>query len=110
MTGNCNVVAPVLSDFTVHLGESFRVKLDSHELVLELTEATRRCPPDWAPAPDRREPFSLLFFDPLGSPSGYLPQATYQFEHETLGITEWFIVPIGPRHDGAGMQYEVIFT
>ena len=48
----------------------------------------------------------LHFSGPINP--GYLPQHTYQFQHETMGVFDLFIVPIGPQENR--MRYEAIFT
>jgi hypothetical protein len=55
--------------------------------------------------PARVQPFSVVFRGPVSHP---LPQRSYMFEHETLGIFEMFIVPIEP--DEHGPRYEAIFN
>jgi hypothetical protein len=61
----------------------------------------------WRPdeAAEHRKPFSLLF---LGPPSFVLPQATYRFEHETIGAFDLFIVPVG--RTAQGVSYEAVFS
>ncbi len=51
------------------------------------------------------ERFSAIFRGPL---EYFLPQRTYQFEHESLGSSEIFIVPV--KQDSAGFYYEAIFN
>src|SRR5690348_14786239 len=106
---------PVLEDFTHdtfagHVGETFRVRLGSDAVAaLVLIEAT-----DLTAGPDaagragavpRGESFSLLFRGPSDRP---LPQATYSFEHATIGPFELFIVPVAA--DADGIQYEAVFN
>jgi hypothetical protein len=95
----------VLEDFTVttfaeRVGETFRVGDGAEAVEMELLEANE--------APGRSEavrvPFSIVFRGPV---EPVLPQRTYRFEHDALGVFELFIVPIGP--DESGMQYEAVF-
>ena len=58
----------------------------------------RMAAPQW-------ERFSLLFRGPR---SHFLPQATYEFAHPTLGSFPMFIVPIGA--DDLGFRYEAAFN
>jgi hypothetical protein len=37
-----------------------------------------------------------------------LPQATYRFEHETIGAFDLFIVPVG--RTAQGVSYEAVFS
>ena len=53
----------------------------------------------------REQPFSLLFRGPLRP---LLPQQITTLEHDTLGVLEIFIVPVGP--DEYGQRYEAIFN
>jgi len=52
-----------------------------------------------------RPPFSLLFHGPA---EPFLPQATYRFEHGSLGVLGIFIVPLG--RDEHGTTYEAFFA
>lgn len=52
-----------------------------------------------------RPPFSLLFHGPA---EPFLPQASYRFEHPSLGVMGIFVVPLG--HDEHGTTYEAIFA
>jgi hypothetical protein len=52
-----------------------------------------------------RPGFSLLFHGPADP---LLPQATYRFEHPSLGAMEVFIVPLG--RDEHGATYEATFA
>jgi hypothetical protein len=51
-----------------------------------------------------------VFKDAAGSVRSHLPQSTYRFEHDTLGVLDLFVVPIGPPADGDGMLYEAVFS
>lgn len=87
--------APVVGDaFTVGGEEGAKIEL-------LLVEATHKDAGPHAPRP----PFSLLFHGP---PDPLLSQATYRFEHGSLGVMEIFIVPLGC--DEHGSVYEAFFA
>lgn len=54
---------------------------------------------------ERQEYFSLFFH---GAPEFVLPQKIYALRHETLGVGELFLVPVG-RTD-QGVEYEAAFN
>lgn len=90
-----------LSDFSAHLGEPFRLQLDSRPgLELVLAEAT-----PLGTSLVTRQAFSLVF---RGSRELYLPQQIYGLEHPVLGGLEIFLVPLGP--DAEGSRFEAVFT
>jgi hypothetical protein len=93
-----------LEIFSPAVGETFTVGGEGGAKVdLILVEATAL---GTAPAPNApRTPFSLLFHGP-GEP--FLPQATYRFEHPSLGAMGIFIVPLGS--DEHGTAYEASFA
>ena len=84
-------------------GEAFTIQFADAKLELTLAEVTRP-PEDWGRS-DRREPFSLMFHGPI---EHVLPQRVWPLDHEELGRTELFLVPMEPE-DGA-MRYEAVFT
>ena len=91
-----------LDTFTPAVGETFTVGGDDGTKVeLLLVEATPQDAGPHAPRP----PFSLLFQGPADP---FMPQATYRFEHGSLGVMEIFIVPLG--HDEHGATYEAFFA
>ena len=95
------------ADFAACLGDTFRVQLDSNDVLdVELIEATVK-PVGGEPASGgaKREPFSLVF---RGPKDRHLPQKIYQLDHDRLGQLHIFLVPIGP--DESGMCFEAIFT
>ena len=51
------------------------------------------------------ERFSLFLRGPA---EPFLPQNTYEFEHEAMGTHELFIVPVA--RDPQGFRYEVVFN
>lgn len=88
--------------FTPVVGETFTVGGEGGAKVdLLLVEATATDADPNAPRP----PFSLLFQGPA---EPFLPQATYRFEHASLGALGIFIVPLG--HDEHGTTYEALFA
>jgi hypothetical protein len=91
-----------LETFSPTVGETFTVGGEGGAKVeLLLVEAT---PSDAGPhAP--RPAFSLLFQGPADP---LLGQATYRFEHGSLGAMEIFIVPLG--RDEHGTTYEAFFA
>jgi hypothetical protein len=91
-----------LDTFSPAVGETFTVGGDEGAKVeLLLVEATPKDAGPHAPRP----PFSLLFQGPADP---FLPQATYRFEHGSLGTMEIFVVPLG--HDEHGATYEALFA
>ena len=89
------------------LNQSFRVHISADQIVdVTLIETT-----DLPPVPLRdqktrtREPFSLVF---RGAKTFRLPQRIYSVEHSALGVSNIFLVPIGP--DAQGERYEAIFN
>lgn len=91
-----------LERFAPAVGETFTVGGDGGPKVeLLLVEATAQDAAPQAP----RQPFSLLFHGPADP---FLPQATYRFEHDSLGVIGIFIVPLG--RDEHGATYEALFA
>jgi hypothetical protein len=94
--------APTLDTFAPAVGEAFTVGSDGGPTVeLVLAEATAQEAGPQAP----QQPFSLLFHGPA---EPFLPQATYRFEHSSLGVIGIFIVPLG--RDEHGTVYEAVFA
>jgi hypothetical protein len=90
-----------LETFAPVVGEAFTVGGEGGAKVeLLLVEATAKDMGPHAPRP----PFSLLFQGPA---EPVLPQATYRFEHGSLGAMGIFIVPLG--RDEHGATYEAVF-
>lgn len=88
--------------FEPAVGEAFTVGGEGGAKVeLMLVEAERKDAGPQAPRPS----FSLLFHGPA---EPLLPQATYRFEHRSLGVMEIFIVPLGGDEHGAA--YEAFFA
>lgn len=91
-----------LDTFAPAVGDTFTVGGEEGATVeLLLVEATHQDAGPHAPRP----PFSLLFHGPADP---LLPQATYRFQHDSLGVREIFIVPLG--HDEHGSVYEAFFA
>jgi hypothetical protein len=90
-----------LETFRPAVGQTFTVgEAGGTTIELLLVEATATEAGPQAPRP----PFSLLFHGPA---EPFLPQASYRFEHESLGVLGIFIVPLG--RDEHGATYEAIF-
>jgi hypothetical protein len=91
-----------LETFAPAVGETFTVGEEGGTTVeLLLVEATAQEAAPQAPRP----PFSLIFQGPA---EPFLPQATYRFEHASLGVIGIFIVPLG--RDEHGTTYEALFA
>ena len=91
-----------LEIFAPAVGQTFTVGDPAGTTVeLLLVEATSQ--DTGLPAP--RPPFSLLFHGPADP---FLPQASYRFEHPSLGVLGIFIVPLG--RDEHGATYEAFFA
>lgn len=87
--------------FAAQLNTKFRVEVEPERTVeLELVEVQEH-----GDVKGQSERFSLFF---RGSLELLLPQSTYRMEHEALGGTEIFIVPV--RRDDAGFYYEAVFN
>ncbi len=98
-----------VSDFDKHVNATFRVSLDSGDVLdLVLIEARAigesRQPTS---AGHRAQAFSLLFRGPVDRP---LSQQIYPIEHPTRGTLEIFLVPVGPEGDPNGLYYQAIFN
>ena len=92
--------------FSGHVGGKFRIYPDdSDPLEFELISATELGGSAGAEPPSRRQPFSIVF---RGPGDVLLPQRIYRMEHEEIGASDLFLVPIGP--DEKGLRYEAIFT
>ena len=90
-----------LETFSPFLGETFTVGEESGGAVeLNLAEAASVNLGPQAPG----SAFSLLFHGPADP---LLPQATYHFQHGSLGAMEIFIVPLG--RDEHSAVYEAVF-
>ncbi|MCP3957822.1 MAG: hypothetical protein GY719_08220 [bacterium] len=91
-------------DFAECLNQSFSIEVEGREAVeTELVEVKGMVKAD--DAPDRREPFSLIFEGPMDD---VLEQGIFRVENETLGSLDLFMVTIGPGKDR--MRHEVVFT
>lgn len=81
------------------LGTTFWLATNSRRQALELIEVS----------PLRSDAVYESFAIVLRSPPGYfIPQATYCFDHETLGAVDLFVVPF--RQDQHGLYYEANFN
>ncbi|HEY9403908.1 MAG TPA: hypothetical protein VIQ24_14680 [Pyrinomonadaceae bacterium] len=87
--------------FSAQLNTKFRLGVGTEKMVeLELVEVQAH-----GDVTGQTERFSVFFRGPLDR---FLPQSTYRMEHEALGGTEIFIVPV--RRDDAGFYYEAAFN
>lgn len=86
--------------FAENVQTRFRVMLESPGPVeLELTHIRE------IPSTPQQEQFALVFSGPTET---FLPQGTYQMEHERMGSFVIFIVPLGRNEQG--FQYEAVFN
>ena len=92
-------------DFLKCLNQRFRIHVAEQEpLEAELIEVRGLVPAD--EAPDRREPFSVVF---RGSEKARLQQGVFHLENDTLGEVDLFLVTIGPDEEGL-LRHEAVFT
>jgi hypothetical protein len=89
-----------LASFAEHLNTKFRIRVDDSNVI----EAELIVAEDVGSTP-RQERFSLVFRGPLEL---FLPQQTYQIEHDKMGPLKLFLVPIGKEEDG--FRYEAVFN
>jgi hypothetical protein len=85
-----------IEQFTETIGEEYSILIEGEPaLVLLLREVEALAPPPEdaiAQFPDiRRRPFSLLFEMPAGY---FVSQNTYRLRNETLGESDFFLVPV----------------
>lgn len=98
-----------VADFIEHVNDTFRVSVDSGDVLdLELIDA-RAIGDSRQPASpgNRSQAFTLIFRGPLDR---LLPQQIYPIEHPTRGTLEIFLVPLGPEGDPKGLHYQAIFN
>jgi hypothetical protein len=89
--------------FAQRIGAGFRIRA-SDELVVEVT-LTEAVALGQAGAAGAKQPFSIVFRGPAEQ---ILPQGIYRVEHEAIGASDIFLVPLMP--DGDGARYEAVFT
>ena len=87
-------------DFRPRVGGGFR--LADEPVEWELIEVTAQ---EGSAQPGSRASFSVVFRGPR---QPVLDQRIRRLEHDTMGVLELFLVPVGP--DDAGMLYEAVFT
>jgi hypothetical protein len=87
-----NLSENVKTKFNVQLAEGRTVELELTEVKVHLSSP-------------RQEMFSLFFHGPQDV---LLPQNTYRLEHERLGASDLFLVPVGKDEDG--FIYEALFN
>jgi hypothetical protein len=85
--------------FVPLLNSQFQVVQAATQISLELIQVSE------LRSSRHNEAFTLVFRGPSDL---FLPQATYQFDHPSLGVCELFIVPIG--QDKHGLYYEALFN
>ncbi len=98
------------SDVTVETfagreGQTFAIRFDDGTYELTLASIDRM-PEEWGRT-DVREPFSVTFEGPV---EHLLPQNTWTLEHDELGPTEVFLVPLGPAGAEGPLRYQAVFT
>jgi hypothetical protein len=97
-----------IETFAPHVGETFRMLVGAGQVIeLELLQVTPVAVrmADGTEATQGRRPFSLLFRGPANP---LATQRMYPIEHAAIGISELFVVPVGPGQ--GGMLYEIIFA
>jgi hypothetical protein len=95
-----DLAALTIGDFAPHLGATFEMRTEAGMVPLKLAKVD--------PVGDsgrKGGAFSLILVAPAG-PS--LPQGVYPVTHPSLGVMEFFLVPIGPASGGNG--YQAIFA
>lgn len=86
-------------EFAEQVNTKFRLSETEEKFEIELVEAT-------APVVTAHQEIYSLFFK---SPKEYfLPQRTYELEHERLGDVTLFLVPVEETEDG--FRYESVFN
>lgn len=82
----------------------FRMQTDDGPVELALVEVE-----SLPPVPGiARQPFRLVFRS--RDPRQVYRQATYRFEHDSLGALDIFVVPRGPDSERQGMIYDALFS
>lgn len=92
------------ASFEALVGTPFRIHYGGESPLEAVLHEVRRH--EQHPGP-RSEPFSAFF---RGALRPILPQSIYHVEHETMGMMEIFLVPIGPDPQRQGMLYEAVFN
>lgn len=99
--------SPSETEFSKHVNTKFRGTIDGpngqQEVELELEEV--KAYPNKAEEHARMERFSLYFSGPADA---YLPQGIYSLNHDAMGDSEIFLVPIA--QDDRGFRYEAVFN
>ncbi|PKB57395.1 MAG: hypothetical protein BZY73_03490 [SAR202 cluster bacterium Casp-Chloro-G3] len=94
-----------IEDFEPYVNQKFLIQVEDLDAVaVELVEAVELAS-GGNQTPEARSPFSIVFRAPDGTD---LPQKIYEITHDSLGVLQLFLVPIGP--DKLGMCYQAIFT
>ena len=91
---------PTQQEFAKHLGTKFQIQVAPEQTIeVELVEVSD------LKQSARQEQFGILF---RGPNEFFLPQGTRRLDHQEVGSTELFLVPI--KQDQAGFYYEAIFN
>jgi hypothetical protein len=91
-------------EFSKHLNTKFRFKPDADtEIELELNQVKSYS--SRHQEHEGMERFSAFF---VGAGQPFLPQMTYQVEHEQMGEFELFLVPV--THTEGAFRYEAVFN
>lgn len=94
---------PTEAGFIKQLNTLFKVNVAPKPIDLKLVEVKGFV--SGANDPPNMERFSLFFNGPADF---YLPQRTYELQHEQMGSLEIFLVTIG--QDESGFRYEAVFN
>ena len=88
------------ADFRAHLESTFRVRTGAGDVTLRLVNVTEE------PVSNGLRQFSLFLHGP---PEALLPQGTYEIDHDQLGASAWFMVPV-VGSNAERIVYQVCFT
>ena len=96
-------------EFSRHVNTKFRVNVDGPDPIdpidLELIEVKGYQFKDQPTEENNMERFSVHFYGPGNV---YLPQATYNLTHDSMGEIALFLVPLA--HNERGFLYEAVFN
>lgn len=98
-----------IGDISRLVGDEFRLEHADGRKILQLAEAKALSRSDETPDNANRGrpggPFSLIF---EGAETESFQQGSHKIEHETLGVVDVFLVPVG--QSGDKIIYEAIFN
>lgn len=93
-------------EFSKHVNTKFRLNVDAQNPIeLELVEVKGYPYKDQYNEELGMERFSLHFYGPGNI---YIPQATYNLTHDSMGELTLFLVPLA--HNERGFLYEAVFN